>query len=161
MDYTEEIIKAAAQKLNIDIEKYDMEQIKMGMAVELEHGSKNADKNLDVTSDEPTATLQITLAHLEENPEYYTLLLKHVEQPETEKVEERYKLKGFDNYSIELTEDGEGGPVGGATLAATPGMGAPVYAGRGTEGSGDVPSIAKPKKGKNKKRVKSFVQFIK
>lgn len=90
--------------------------------------------------------------------------MKHVEQPKEEKVEERYKLKGYDGFSNDLTEDGEAGPaVGAATLASTPGMGAPVYAGRGFDGSGDVPSppanVGK-KKGK-KKRVKSFDQFIK
>jgi hypothetical protein len=160
MDYTEEIIRLAAKKLDLDLEKYDLEQIKMGMSVELEHGSKNADKNLNVTNDEPEATLQITLAHLEEDPEYYTKLLKYVEQDKEEKVEERYKLKGFDNYATELTEDGEGAM---ATLDAVPGMGAPVLAGRGITGSGDVPSLpAKTgKKKKNKKRVQSFDQFIK
>lgn len=91
-----------------------------------------------------------------------------MEHPKEVKIEERYKLKGFDNYSLELTEDGEGGgaPAAGggfATLSATPGMGAPVIAGRGTPGSGDVPSPSAPiKKKKNKKkRVKSFDQFIK
>jgi len=87
-----------------------------------------------------------------------------MEQQGKDKVEERYKLKGYDGFSIDLTEDGEGGPaVGAATLAATPGMGAPVYAGRGFDGSGDVPSPAAKigkKKGK-KKRVKSFDQFTK
>jgi hypothetical protein len=158
MDYTEEIIRLAAKKLEINLDKYDIEQIKMGMSIELEHGSVNADKNLNVTNDEPESTLQITLAHLEEDPEYYTKL-KQVEQPDAEKVEERYKLKGFDIHSAELTEDGEGAL---ATLDATPGMGAPVLAGRGITGSGDVPSLpAKTgKKKKNKKRVKSFEQFI-
>lgn len=156
MDYTEEIIRLAAKKLDISLDKYDIEQIKMGMKVELEHGSVNADKNLNVTNDEPGATLQITLAHLEEDPEYYTKLKQVEKQPEEEKVEERYKLKGFDNYSTELTEDGEGSL---ATLDAVPGMGAPVLAGRGITGSGDVPSV--PSKKKNKKRVKSFDQFTK
>ena len=89
-----------------------------------------------------------------------------------EKVEERYKLQGFDKFG-ELTEDGgapagggvaPGAPAGGgafATLSSTPGLGAPVYATATKDGSGDVPSPlpTKKKKGK-KKRVKSFNQFI-
>jgi hypothetical protein len=163
MDYTEEMIKLSAEKAGIDMKGFDMEQVKMGMAVELEHGSKNAE--LNVTGDDPVATLKITLAHLEEVPDYYTKLSKYVEQPEEEKVEERYKLTGFDNYTMDLDEDGEGAPavggpaVGATSLAAVPGMGAPVYAGRGTTGSGDVPSPPAFKK-KKKKRVKSFTQFI-
>ncbi len=86
-----------------------------------------------------------------------------MEQHGEEKIEERYKLKGYDSFG-DLTEDGEGGPaVGAATLSATPGMGAPVYAGRGFDGSGDVPSPPAKvgKKKSKKKRVKSFDQFIK
>jgi len=156
MDFTEDIIRLAAKKLDVNIDKYDMDQIKMGMSVELEHGSKNADKNLNVTDDEPTTTLQITLAHLEETPDYYTKLLKYVEQPEKDKkIEERYKLQGFDKYSTELTEDGEGGFT---TLSSVSGgMGAPVLAGRGITGSGDVPSLPAKKK---KKRVKTFEEYL-
>lgn len=78
------------------------------------------------------------------------------------KVEERYKLKGFENYSTDLTEDGEAGPaVGATTLDSVPGMGAPVLAGRGITGSGDVPSLPVKKKKNKKKRVKTFEQFIK
>ena len=159
MDYTEDIIRLSAEKLGINLDKYDMEEIKMGMSVELEHGTKNDDKNLNVTNDEPTATLQITLAHLEEDPKYYTKLVKYVEQPDGDKVEERYKLKGFDNFSHDLTEDGEGAF---ATLQSTPGMGAPVLTSRGVTGSGDVASLpAKTKKKNKKKRVKNFEQFTK
>lgn len=146
MDYSEELIKTSAAKLGIDLSKYDMEQIKMGMAVELEHGSKSGEK-LNVTGDDPMLTLKIALAHLEEDPQYYTKLAK---------IEERYKLKSYDTHdSADITED-----VGGAfaTLDSTPGMGAPVLASRGVIGSGDVPSL--PAK-KERKKIKSFSQFIK
>lgn len=81
---------------------------------------------------------------------------------ETDKIEEAYKLKGFDKYmSSDLTEDGEAGPAVGATaLASVPGMGEPVLAGRGITGSGDVPSTTASKKKKKNNRVKSFDQFI-
>ena len=161
MEYTENMIRLSAKKLDIDIKKYNMEQIKMGMASELEHGSINADKNLNVTNDEPTQTLQIVLAHLEEVPDYYTKL------KQVEPIEEKYKLHGFDKYisteikEDDIVEDGEGGPaIGAASLTAIPGMGAPVLAGRDITGSGDVP-IAPKKKKKRKQRVKDFDQFIK
>lgn len=54
-----------------------------------------------------------------------------------------------------VNEDGEGAM---ATLDATPGMGAPTYAGRGTTGSGDVPSG--PGKKKKKSKIKNFWDFI-
>lgn len=84
-----------------------------------------------------------------------------MEQSDETKVEEAYKLHGFDKYlSTELTEDGEGPAApAAATLASVPGMGAPVLPGRGIEGSGDVPSP--PAKKKKKKRVHTFDQFLK
>ena len=53
-----------------------------------------------------------------------------------------------------LEEDGEGGVM--ATPDSTPGMGAPQYATRDADGSGDVPTPTK----KRKKRIKSFSDFI-
>lgn len=47
---------------------------------------------------------------------------------------------------------------GMATLDATTGMGAPSYANRDTEGSGDVPSPSKKKK-KKKSKIKKFTDF--
>jgi hypothetical protein len=87
-----------------------------------------------------------------------------MEQPDTEKVEERYKLHNFNKYSsVELTEEGEGGgpAVGATSLSSVPGMGSPVLAGRGITGSGDVPSPPAKMKKKKKKRVKDFDQFTK
>lgn len=54
----------------------------------------------------------------------------------------------------EISEDAAGGM---ATLDATAGMGAPSYANRGQEGSGDVPSPTKKKKKKSK--IKKFTDF--
>jgi len=51
----------------------------------------------------------------------------------------------------------EAGAGGMATLDATTGMGAPSYANRDTEGSGDVPSPSKKKKKKSK--IKKFTDF--
>jgi hypothetical protein len=82
-----------------------------------------------------------------------------------DKMDERYKLQGFDNFG-DLTENGGGAPAAGApaaggafaTLSSTPGMGEPVYATATKAGSGDVPNLPAKKK-KSKKRVKSFTQF--
>ncbi len=52
----------------------------MGMDVELEHGTENSVTN--VTNDGPRLTGKITLAHLNEFPDYYTRLLKLEEEAE-------------------------------------------------------------------------------
>src|ERR1700681_1609570 len=51
---------------------FDVEQFRMGMDVELEHGLHDLLTN--VTGDEPTVTGKIALAHLKEFPDYYTRL---------------------------------------------------------------------------------------
>ena len=91
MHFTEKMIDDSAKKLKIDISKYNMDQVKAGIQVELEHGSK-AGKKLDVTHDDLTKTLQIALAHLEEDPEYYVKLEK-VENPEKQPEKLIDKLK--------------------------------------------------------------------
>ena len=53
---------------------FDVEQFRMGMDVELEHGLQDLLTN--VTGDEPTVTGKIALAHLKEFPDYYTRLAK-------------------------------------------------------------------------------------
>lgn len=50
----------------------DLEQFRMGLRVELEHGT--ADPATDVTGDDEVMTGKIALAHLREVPDYYTLL---------------------------------------------------------------------------------------
>lgn len=72
MKFKSFLIKKIAKENGLDISKYDFDQIQMGMAVELEHGTRTP--KLDVTHDDPLKTLKITLAHLEEDPKYYTKL---------------------------------------------------------------------------------------
>ena len=67
-------VEKIAAAAGLDIGKYDKKQLDMGMKEELEHGKKN--KNLNVTDDDPSMTLKIVLAHLKEDPEYYTKLKK-------------------------------------------------------------------------------------
>ncbi len=52
--------------------RFDVEQFRAGMEVELEHGRH--DPATDVTGDDPIVTGKIALAHLNEFPDYYTRL---------------------------------------------------------------------------------------
>ncbi|MGK2955206.1 MAG: DUF5661 family protein [Solirubrobacterales bacterium] len=61
---------------------FDVEQFRMGMDVELEHGSH--DPATDVTGDDPTMTAKIALAHLNEFADYYTRLEKMEAEAELE-----------------------------------------------------------------------------
>jgi hypothetical protein len=72
--FTAEEAKTIGEKLGIDWSKFDVEQYRMGMDVELEHGTRNPMTN--VTNDDPIATGKIALAHLTEFPDYYTRLAK-------------------------------------------------------------------------------------
>ncbi|TAK64791.1 MAG: hypothetical protein EPO24_03050 [Bacteroidetes bacterium] len=58
--------------LKIRWDKFDVEQFRMGLDVEFEHGRRNL--ITDVTHDEPLVTGKIALAHLNEIPNYYTRL---------------------------------------------------------------------------------------
>jgi len=58
--------------LGIDWSEFDVEQFRMGLDVELEHGA--VDPATDVTHDDPIMTGKIALAHLNEFPDYYTRL---------------------------------------------------------------------------------------
>lgn len=66
--------KEIARMLGIDFEKqkFDVEQFRMGLNVELEHGMKSFETN--ITNDNPILTGKIALAHLKELPDYYTRL---------------------------------------------------------------------------------------
>ena len=59
--------------LGIDWKKFGVEQFRMGLKVELEHGTR--DPETDVTNDDPLVTGKIAFAHLKEFPDYYTRLL--------------------------------------------------------------------------------------
>lgn len=69
-----------AKYLNIKFDKFDVEQFRIGLNVELEHGSINPFTN--ITNDDPIITGKITLAHLNEYPDYYIRLTKMEEEAE-------------------------------------------------------------------------------
>ena len=72
--FSSEDAAAALKATGIDIsdELYGLEDVRDGMNVELEHGTRFPD--LDVSGDDPVTTLKIALAHLRELPDYYERL---------------------------------------------------------------------------------------
>jgi hypothetical protein len=72
---TEQAIEIAAEiGLVWDEVDFDVEQFRMGLDVELEHGSQ--DPRTNVTDDDPVTTGKIAWAHLNEFGDYYTRLDK-------------------------------------------------------------------------------------
>ena len=78
--FTAEEAKKIGEELGIDWSKYNVEQYRMGLDVELEHGL--VDPNTNVTNDDPIMTGKIALAHLNEFPDYYTRLYKMEKEAE-------------------------------------------------------------------------------
>ncbi len=72
--FTTEEAKRIGEALGIDWSNFDVEQYRMGLDVELEHGL--VDGHTNVTNDDPMVTGKIALAHLTEIPDYYTRLEK-------------------------------------------------------------------------------------
>lgn len=81
-EFTENEAKEIGQKLGIDWSKFDIDQFRRGLNVELEHGK--VDPATNVTDDEPTATGKIALAHLNEFSDYYDRLEKMEGEAERE-----------------------------------------------------------------------------
>jgi hypothetical protein len=57
---------------------FGIEQLRRGLEVELEHGSRDPVTN--VTGDDPVVTAKIALAHLNEFPDYYARLERMEEE---------------------------------------------------------------------------------
>lgn len=72
--FTRDEALAVATELGIDFEalRFDLEQFRMGMDVELEHGPRDPETN--VSGNDRIVTGKIALAHLKEFPDYYTRL---------------------------------------------------------------------------------------
>ncbi len=70
--FATEEAKKIGEELGVDWSLFDVEQFRMGMDVELEHGS--VDSNTNVSNDDPLTTGKIALAHLNEIRDYYTRL---------------------------------------------------------------------------------------
>jgi len=71
-EFTRDEAKHIGDSIGIDWTAVDLEQFRMGLAVELEHGAR--DPQTDVTHDDMQTTGKIAWAHLKELPDYYTKL---------------------------------------------------------------------------------------
>ena len=82
--FTLEEARAAGERIGVDwgSSPFDLEQFRMGMDIELEHGTRDPETN--VTDDDVTMTAKIARAHLNEFPDYYTRLAKMEAEAEAE-----------------------------------------------------------------------------
>jgi len=69
--FTKDQVEGLARDLGI-VDEVDIDQLRIGMEVELEHGRR--DPLTNVTNDDPMTTAKIALAHLREMPDYYERL---------------------------------------------------------------------------------------
>lgn len=72
-EFTVEEAKSIGDSIGVDWSKTDLEEFRIGLGVELEHGSRDPQTN--VTNDDPLLTGKIAWAHLNEIPDYYTRLI--------------------------------------------------------------------------------------
>ena len=79
-NFTTDEAKDIGKRLGIDWSRFDVEQYRMGLDVELEHGL--VDPHTNVTNDDPIMTGKIALAHLNEFADYYTRLEKMEKEAE-------------------------------------------------------------------------------
>ena len=70
--FTSEEARRIGEALGIDWNEVPLEEFRVGLGVELEHGVRDPETN--VTDDDEVMTGKITLAHLREFPDYYTRL---------------------------------------------------------------------------------------
>jgi hypothetical protein len=73
-EFTAEEARRVGEEIGIDWASapFEVEQFRIGMNVELEHGLH--DPLTNVSDDNPHVTAKIALAHLNEFPDYYTRL---------------------------------------------------------------------------------------
>lgn len=79
-NYSSEDAKRIGDTLGIKWDKFNVEQFRMGLYVELEHGT--IDPHTNVSNDDDVITGKIALAHLNEFSDYYTRLEKMEEEAE-------------------------------------------------------------------------------
>lgn len=73
-EITLERAKIIGNEIHADWTRIDLEQFRMGLEVELEHGGLHPETN--VTNDDAVMTAKIALAHLMDIPDYYARLNK-------------------------------------------------------------------------------------
>jgi hypothetical protein len=74
--FTLDEARAAGERIGVawNASLFGLEQFRIGMDVELEHGTRDPETN--VTDDDVIMTAKIARAHLNEFPDYYTRLAK-------------------------------------------------------------------------------------
>ena len=77
---TDKEAKAVGEQLGVEWDRFDIDQFRRGMDVELEHGIR--DPSTNVTDDDLLMTGKIALAHLNEFPDYYDRLEKMEKEAE-------------------------------------------------------------------------------
>lgn len=70
--FTMDEARAIGGQIGIDFNQVSLDEFRMGLAVEMEHGSHDQETN--VTNSNPVTTGKIAWAHLKEMPDYYTRL---------------------------------------------------------------------------------------
>jgi DNA-directed RNA polymerase alpha subunit len=72
--FTTDQARDVGEQIGIDwtTSRFDVEQLRAGMSVELEHGTHDPETN--VTDDDIAVTAKIARAHLNEFPDYYSRL---------------------------------------------------------------------------------------
>jgi hypothetical protein len=73
-EFTPDEAKQIGQQIGVDFAKFDLEQFRLGLSVEMEHGAQDPETN--VTNGDPLLTGKIAWAHLKEIPDYYSRLNK-------------------------------------------------------------------------------------
>lgn len=73
-EFSEDEAEQIGNQIGIDFNVYDLEQFRLGLGVEMEHGANDPETN--VTNGDPILTGKIAWAHLKEIPDYYTRLQK-------------------------------------------------------------------------------------
>lgn len=73
-EFTNEEATRIGNSIGVDWGEVRLEEFRVGLAVELEHGTR--DPLTNVTGDDEIVTGKIALAHLREFPDYYTRLSK-------------------------------------------------------------------------------------
>lgn len=86
--FTEDEARRIGDLIGIDWDKVDLKEFAMGLSVELEHGSHDAETNV-INNDESLAG-KIAWAHLKELPDYYTRLKKMEKEGEEYWQDKKY-----------------------------------------------------------------------
>ncbi len=79
-EFTSEDARRVGDLIGINWDKVDLEEFRVGLGVELEHGTVDPETN--VTDDDEILTGKIALAHLREFADYYTRLEKLEDEAE-------------------------------------------------------------------------------